>query len=100
MQYFIYLFFLLSIYFIYIVPFWFLYQYSSLLALFLNYIAKYRKKIIIKNLQNSFPEKSEKEIKSIVFKVYKNLADVVVESFKGFTLSANQVKKRFIIKNP
>lgn len=100
MQYLIYIIFLISIYFIAIIPFWILYPFSDLLSFLFYYIFKYRKKVILQNLRNSFPEKSEKEIKSIAKKTYTNLTDIIVESIKTFTMSTKQVKKRFKILNP
>jgi len=60
----------------------------------------YRKKVILENLRNSFPEKSEKEIREITRKTYRNLSDLVVESIKTFTMPTKQVTKRFKIINP
>lgn len=100
MQYLIYLFFLWSVYFIAIVPFWMLYAYSDLVAFVFHRIFRYRKKIIVENLKKSFPEKSDQEIKIITRKTYKNLTDLVVESIKTFTMSTQNVSKRFKVINP
>lgn len=100
MQYLLYIIFLISIYFIAIIPFWILYPFSDFLSFLFCYVFKYRKKVIIQNLQKSFPEKSEKEIKIIAKRTYRNLTDIVVESMKTFTMSTKQVKKRFRIINP
>lgn len=100
MQYILYIIFLISIYFIAIIPFWILYPFSNFLSFLFHRVFKYRKKIVIQNLKKSFPEKSEKEINSIVKKTYRNLTDIVVESIKTFTISTKQVKKRFKIINP
>ncbi|MFC2104165.1 lysophospholipid acyltransferase family protein [Bacteroidota bacterium] len=100
MQYFIYIIFLISIYFVAIIPFWVLYPFSDLLAFLFFHVIKYRKKIILQNLRNSFPEKSEKEIKSIAKKTYRNLTDIIVESIKTFTISTKSITKRFKVINP
>jgi len=100
MHYLIYLIFLFSIYLIYIIPFWIFYAFSDFLAFLFQYIFAYRKKVIFKNLKNSFPEKNEKEIKKIIKGTYQNLSDILVESIKGFTLSSKKLSKRFVIKNP
>ncbi len=100
MQYLLYLIFLFSIYFMAIIPFWLLYQFSNILAFLFNYVFQYRKKVIITNLRNSFPEKSDKEINRIARKAYKNLTDIIVESIKGYTISDKEIQKRFKIKNP
>ena len=43
----------------------------------------YRKKVVLENLRNSFPEKSEKEIKEICRKFYLHFCDVIVEGIYG-----------------
>lgn len=77
-----------------------MYAFSNFLAFLFNNIFSYRKNVILYNLRNSFPEKSEKEINTIVKETYKNLSDVIVESIKGFTMSSGQILKRYIITNP
>lgn len=77
-----------------------MYPFSNLLAFLFNYVFKYRKKVILENLRKSFPEKSDKEIKEITRKTYRNLTDIVVESIKTFTMSTRQVTRRFKIINP
>ncbi|MEE4198097.1 MAG: lysophospholipid acyltransferase family protein [Bacteroidales bacterium] len=100
MQFFLYLIFLLSIYFIAIIPFWFLYQFSNVLAFLFYYVFQYRKQVILTNLRNSFPGMADQEIRRIARRTYRNLTDILVESIKGFTLSEQQIKKRFTIINP
>lgn len=43
-------------------------------------LLQYRKKVIKKNLRKSFPEKSEKEIRSIILRNYLFLAEVMVDT--------------------
>lgn len=45
------------------------------------------------NLKNSFPEKSEQEIKKLARKFYRYLIDLMLETFKTLTCS-----KRFVLK--
>jgi len=54
----------LGIFFLYLVsllPFWLLYIISDILFVALYYIARYRRRVVQENLQNSFPEKTNKE---------------------------------------
>ena len=67
--------------------------------LFFNVI-KYRGKVVYKNLRNSFPEKSEAEIHEIARKFYKNIADILLESIKGFSIDESEMSKRYIFTNP
>jgi KDO2-lipid IV(A) lauroyltransferase len=64
------------------------------------YIIGYRKKVVLKNLQLSFPEKSEKELKDISKKFYKHFVDLFIESIKAFSVSEKEIKKRYTYKNP
>jgi KDO2-lipid IV(A) lauroyltransferase len=64
------------------------------------YVLGYRKKVIVGNIQRSFPNKSEKEQKEIVRKFYKHFCDLILESIKTFTISEKQVQKRVVCKNP
>ncbi len=52
-----------------------------------------------KNLSNSFPDKSEAELKKIERDFYRNLADTSVETLKLLTISENQLLKRVKIDN-
>ena len=49
------------------------------------FIFRYRKKIILGNLQNAFPEAGEKEIRKIAHRFYRHLADVIFETIKLLT---------------
>jgi len=80
-------------------PFPVLYFFSDILYLFLYYIIKYRGKVVTENLLNSFPEKSKSELKQIEKRFYRYLADLMLESVKTISISANEIKKRFVFKN-
>ena len=55
------------------------------------YVFKYRRDVVMKNLEIAFPEKSEKERKRIAKKFYHNLLDTFVETIK--MISASKIKK-------
>ncbi len=60
---------------------------------FLNYhIIGYRKKVVYQNLKNSFPEKTEIEIKKIQKKFFRNFTDFMVETLKTFTISEKKLE--------
>lgn len=88
------------IYMVSIMPYWILYGISDYLYFIVYKVVGYRKKVVIENLTNSFPEKSRDEILKIASKFYHNLADVMVETVKEFTISEKQIKKRFRFVNP
>jgi KDO2-lipid IV(A) lauroyltransferase len=75
-------------------PFWFLYGLSDILAITLLYVMKYRKKVVLTNLRLSFPEKGEKEISEITGKFYRHLADIILETIKGYSMSWERFAKR------
>ncbi len=54
----------------------------------------YRKRVVLTNLRNSFPEKSEKEIRTISKSFYKYLCDLFMETIKTITWNETMVKSR------
>ncbi|HQS52709.1 MAG: hypothetical protein B7X86_00745 [Sphingobacteriales bacterium 17-39-43] len=87
------------LYLISLLPFPVLYFFSDILYIFLYYIVKYRRKVVLNNLLNSFPEKSRSEIEQIEKRFYHYLADLMLESVKTISISAKEIKKRFVFKN-
>lgn len=82
------------------IPFWLLYFISDIIFILTYYVIGYRKKIVYKNLHNSFPEKSEKEIKQIAIRFYKFLPDIMVETIKMMSITKEEVLQRIEILNP
>ncbi|MFA5573477.1 MAG: lysophospholipid acyltransferase family protein [Brumimicrobium sp.] len=82
-----------------LLPLWVLYRFSDFFYLLLITIIPYRKKIILKNLRRSFPEKSEKEIQKIKRDFYRHLSDLLAESTKNLSLSKEKLQKRFVVEN-
>ncbi|MFD3002024.1 lysophospholipid acyltransferase family protein [Pontibacter toksunensis] len=72
---------------------------SDFLYSVVYYIVGYRKKVVLQNLRNAFPEKSEQEIKQIAKGFYKQLADVVVETLKLSSMSAEEMRRRITFTN-
>jgi len=82
-----------------IMPFFILYGISDILFLLFYYVIGYRKKVVYANLRNSFPEKSEKEIKKIAHKYFHNLCDIVIEVCKAKTISEERMQRRMDFRN-
>lgn len=80
-------------------PFRMLYVFSDLLAFIACYVIKYRRKVVISNLTDSFPQKSKKEIDAIAWKFYRFLGDYIVETVKLATMSEKTMRKRLRVKN-
>lgn len=92
-----------GIFFLYLLsllPLWILYILSDFLFLIIYYVAGYRRKVVQLNLQNAFPEKTEKERRSIERKFYRYFADLIVETIKAVSISAKELDKRIKPTNP
>lgn len=89
-----------SIYLISYLPFPVLYLLSDFFYYIIYYIVKYRRHVVGPNLRNSFPEKTETELKVIEKKFYRFLCDNILESFKMLTISRNSMKRRLKFINP
>ena len=82
-----------------LLPFKILYFFSDLLYLVLYYIVSYRRNVVAINLKNSFPQKTEEELKTIEKKFYRHLADLIIETFKLGNMSIKEQNKRFTYSN-
>jgi len=80
-------------------PFPVLYFISDIGFFIIYHLVGYRKDLVLNNLRTSFPEKSEKELLVIRKKFYHHFVDVFAEMLKTFTISNEQMKKRFKIHN-
>ncbi len=70
------------------------YLFSDFIFFIVYYLSGYRKKTVTENLQNSFPEKSEEEIKQIRKKFYLNFSDYLMETIRSFTISSHELRVR------
>jgi KDO2-lipid IV(A) lauroyltransferase len=93
-------FFLPLLYLISILPFRVLYIISDMLFPVIYYLVGYRKKVVLDNLRNSFPEKTEQEIHSISKKFYRHFTDVILEILKMQTVSPRVLRNRINYSNP
>lgn len=80
-----------------LLPLKILYLFSDMLYVLVHHVIGYRKKIVRKNLTNSFPEKSLDEIKQIEKGFYHFFCDYIVETIKQFSISKEEMKKRMVI---
>lgn len=81
------------------IPFGVLYVLSDCLFYPLYYIVRYRRKVVRRNLTESFPEKSEQEIKRIEKGFYRFFIDQVLESCKMMTISPEEITRRMKFAN-
>ena len=82
------------IYSISLLPFPLLYLLSDLLYFLIYKVIGYRKQVVLTNLRNSFPEKSEAEIQVIAKKFYHWFCDLTLETLKTLTVSPDTVRER------
>lgn len=77
-----------------------LYIFSDLIYPIVYYIVRYRKKVVLENLRNSFPEKSDKEIRLIAKKFYRYFCDLLVETLKLLHMPSEEMNRRFVLRDP
>ena len=100
MQFVSYIFFRVFHLFIALIPFWLLYIFSNAFAFALQYLFKYRNKVISNNLTQSYPKKTPDEIRLIKKAIYSNLSDLLLEGIKGLSMSKSALIKRHQVLNP
>jgi Kdo2-lipid IVA lauroyltransferase/acyltransferase len=84
------------IYLFSVMPFRLLYVFSGFFFFLIYHVFGYRKKVVLENLRNSFPEKSEAEINKIAKDYYHFLCDVFLEILKAIRIPAEELKKRSV----
>jgi KDO2-lipid IV(A) lauroyltransferase len=75
------------LYLISLLPPFLFYGFSDLVFFLLYYVIGYRKKVVMQNLRNSFPEKEEAALKNIMRRFYSYLCDLFLETFRTLTMS-------------
>lgn len=80
-------------------PFRVLYAISDGVYLLIYYVVGYRKKVVLENLKLAFPDKPDKELIIIQKKFYRHFVDIFVEMIKSFTVSKEEVYKRYKFTN-
>jgi KDO2-lipid IV(A) lauroyltransferase len=81
------------VYLLSVLPFPLLYGLSGILFFVVYRLAGYRKQLVLENLRNSFPEKTEEERRVICRKFYRHLCDLFLEVFKTLTISPANMRK-------
>jgi Kdo2-lipid IVA lauroyltransferase/acyltransferase len=81
-------------------PFWWLYRLADMLFWLTCYVVRYRRAVVLENLTRSFPTKTPQEIRRIARLFYLNLADIMVETLKSYSISKADLRKRIHFTNP
>ncbi|SHL56929.1 lysophospholipid acyltransferase family protein [Hymenobacter psychrotolerans] len=77
-----------------------LYGMAEVIYFLLAHVLRYRQKVVLQNLRNSFPEKPETEIRQIQKTFYRHFAQMMVETLKLAVLPAAELKRRVWFSNP
>lgn len=81
-------------------PLWLLHLQSRVLAFVAHRVVRYRRKVVLDNLQKAFPEKSERDIARVMAAFYLNFTDVIVETVKLASIRTTRVRDRVVLLNP
>lgn len=82
------------LYFLSLFPLRVLYLFSDLTAFIFYYVVGYRKEVVMGNLAQAFPEKTEAERKTIAKKFYRSFVDHWAETVKLLSISKRSLNKR------
>lgn len=82
------------LYLVSLLPWWILHRISDLAYFLIYYVIGYRKKVVIDNITQSFPEKSSEEILAIAKKFYLRFCDNWIETLKLISVSKKDLQKR------
>lgn len=77
-----------------------LYILSDILYFLIYYVIGYRIKVVRKNLSDSFPEKTDIELRRLERRFYHHFADYIVETIKLAHISLSELQQRGFIVNP
>lgn len=87
------------IYGISLLPFWWMYRLSDFVFVLLFHVFGYRRKVVMMNLSNSFPEKSKDELHQIERRFYRYFCDLILETVKSLTITPKTLRKRLTFEN-
>lgn len=76
-----------------------LYLLAGLIYLIVYYVVRYRRPIVFDHIRTAFPKMSEKEVRRLAKRFYRNLADITVEIIKGISISGQELEQRTTHKN-
>jgi len=78
-------------------PFGALYKLSDVLY-YVFWLSGYRKKVVLENLSNSFPDKSQNEINTLCKAYFRYLCDLTLETMKTMRMTEQEAKERCIYR--
>lgn len=78
-----------------LLPLCILYVLGGVLDLVLNYVVRYRRKVVEMNLRNAFPEKTSRELRRLRNRYYAHLSQIAVEMIKMLLLPRKVLHRRY-----
>lgn len=75
-------------------PLWLLYTIADFLFVVLYHMVRYRRKVALKHISDSFPDKNHNEHQRVCRKFYRNFADYIVETIKLGHISDREMMSR------
>lgn len=81
-------------------PLWVLYLLSDFIYFIMRYVIHYRRNVVRKNLDIAFGNMDEKYRRKVEKRFYHHMADYIAETIKSFTISYEDLSKRFVVRNP
>jgi len=88
------------LYLLSLLPMWILYGVSDGIAFLLYAVIRYRRAIVLSNLETAFPDKTPAERLRIAKRFYRNFTDNFIETIKLLSAGHAFLKKRLVIDNP
>lgn len=76
-----------------------LYRLSDLAFLLVYYVIRYRRRVVMSNLEKSFPDKSPSARRAIARKYYRHLCDLAAESLRIFSIPLDEAILRNKVRN-
>jgi Kdo2-lipid IVA lauroyltransferase/acyltransferase len=82
------------------IPLRLMYFFADLLWVLVYYASNYRKAVVRGNLERSFPERSVAERRRIEKVFYRYLVDQLLETFRAFSMTSEEINRRVKVLNP
>lgn len=83
-----------------LLPLGVIYLISDFFYLLLISVFPYRKEVIVRNIQNSFPDYTPQQIKQLRRSFYRHFADLLAEGIKNLSIREKELRNRLRVSNP
>lgn len=82
-----------------LLPLWALYGLSAVCSLLLQYVVRYRRKVVRRNLTRAYPQYTRRQLRRTERGFYRFFCDYVVETVKLLHVSDDAMRRRFVFRN-